>query len=105
MRASGRTPAFLELAFPPRYHYDVLRALDYFRNAGVRPDARIGDAVHLVESKRQADGRWLLDRAYDEALAFPFGESVGEPSRWNTLRALRVLRWYERRRLEPASTS
>ena len=106
-RSTGEvaTPAFLELAFPPRYHYDVLRALDYFRNAGVRPDARIGDAVHLVESKRQADGRWLLDRAYDEALAFPFGESVGEPSRWNTLRALRVLRWYERRRLEPASTS
>jgi len=106
-RSTGEVanPAFLELAFPPRYHYDVLRALDYFRNAGVRPDARIGDAVHLVESKRQADGRWLLDRAYDEALAFPFGESVGEPSRWNTLRALRVLRWYERRRLEPASTS
>ena len=106
-RSTGEvaTPAFLELAFPPRYHYDVLRALDYFRNAGVRPDARIRDAVHLVESKRQADGRWLLDRAYDEALAFPFGESVGEPSRWNTLRALRVLRWYERRRLEPASTS
>jgi len=106
-RSTGEVanPAFLELAFPPRYHYDVLRALDYFRNAGVRPDARIGDAVHLLESKRQADGRWLLDRAYDEALAFPFGESVGEPSRWNTLRALRVLRWYERRRLEPASTS
>ena len=106
-RSTGEVanPAFLELAFPPRYHYDVLRALDYFRNAGVRPDARIGDAVHLVESKRQADGRWLLDRAYDEALAFPFGESVGEPSRWNTLRALRVLRWYERRRREPASTS
>ena len=106
-RSTGEVanPAFLELAFPPRYHYDVLRALDYFRNAGVLPDARIGDAVHLLESKRQADGRWLLDRAYDEALAFPFGESVGEPSRWNTLRALRVLRWYERRRLESASTS
>ena len=105
-RSTGEVanPAFLELAFPPRYHYDILRALDYFRNAGVRPDARIGDAVHLVESKRQADGRWLLDRAYDEALAFPFRESVGEPSRWNTLRALRVLRWYERRSLEPTST-
>ena len=86
--------AFLELAFPPRYHYDVLRALDYFRNTGAKPDARMADAVHLLESKRQADGRWLLDRAYDEALPFPFGESAGEPSRWNTLRALRVLRWY-----------
>jgi len=89
-------PAFLELAFPPRYHYDVLRALDYFRAANIRPDERISDAVHFLESRRQADGRWLLDRAYDEALALPFGESAGKPSRWNTLRALRVLRWYER---------
>jgi hypothetical protein len=97
-------PEFLELAFPPRYHYDVLRALDYFRAANVQPDARISDAVHLIESRRQADGRWLLDRAYDEALALPFGESAGEPSRWNTLRALRVLRWYERHGLRPAST-
>jgi hypothetical protein len=93
-------PEFLELAFPPRYHYDVLRALDYFRDAGLQPDARISDAVHFLESKRPADGRWLLDRAYDEALAIPFGESVGEPSRWNTLRALRVLRWYEGREPE-----
>jgi len=91
-------PAFLKFAFPPRYHYDVLRALDYFRAAGVRPDARIGDALQIVESRRQADGRWLLDHAYDEALAFPFNESVGEPSRWNTLRALRVLRWREQAR-------
>jgi hypothetical protein len=104
-RSTGEVanPAFLELAFPPRYHYDVLRALDYFRNAGVQPDARIGDAVRLIESRRLADGRWLLDRAYDEALPFPFGESVGEPSRWNTLRALRVLRWWDRRGLQPTS--
>jgi len=87
---------FLELAFPPRYHYDVLRALDYFRAGGEPPDARMEDAVQVVRSKRQADGRWLLDRAYDEALALPIGEATGEPSRWNTLRALRVLRWYER---------
>jgi hypothetical protein len=87
---------FLELAFPPRYHYDVLRALDHLRAAGVRPDERMSDAVRFIESKRQADCRWLLDRAYDEAITLPIGESVGEPSRWNTLRALRVLRWYER---------
>jgi len=95
--------AFLELAFPPRYHYDVLRALDYFREADIEPDARISDAVRLIKSRRQADGRWLLERAYDEPLPFPFGESVGEPSRWNTLRALRVLRWYEAR--GPQATS
>jgi hypothetical protein len=96
-RSTGEVanPAFLTFGFPPRYHYDVLRALDYFRAAGVDPDARMGDAVHVVESRRQADGRWLLDRAANEALAFPFMESVGEPSRWNTLRALRVLRWHE----------
>ena len=88
-------PEFLELAFPPRYHYDILRALDYFRAAGLEPDPRMSDAVHLIESKRLADGRWLLERAYDEGLALPFGETAGDPSRWNTLRALRVLRWYE----------
>jgi hypothetical protein len=104
-RSTGEvvSPAFLEFAFPPRYEYDVLRALDYFRDAGVQPDERIADAMHVVESRQQPDGRWLLDRAHDEALAFPFDESVGEPSRWNTLRALRVLRWHERTRLEPTS--
>jgi hypothetical protein len=106
-RSTGEvaTPAFLELAFPPRYHYDILRALDYLRATGVPPDPRVADALHVLESKRQAptsvvggmdwktDGRWLLDRAYDEALTVMVGESAGEPSRWNTLRALRVLRW------------
>lgn len=87
-------PAFLKFAFPPRYHYDVLRALDYLRVAGV-DDARIGDALQVVKSAQQADGRWLLDESHDEALAFPFGESVGKSSRWNTLRGLQVLRWYQ----------
>ena len=88
-------PAFLKFAFPPRYHYDALRALDYFRAAGVQPDVRVADGVQVVESRQQADGRWLLDDTRDEALAVPFDESVGEPSRWNTLRALRVLLWYK----------
>ena len=86
---------FLEFAFPPRYHYDVLRALDYFRAAGAVPDARMKDAVEIVKNKRQSDGRWQLDASYGEALALPLNETIGEPSRWNTLRALRVLRWYE----------
>jgi len=96
-RSTGEVadPAFLTFGFPPRYRYDVLRALDYFRAARIRPEARMSDAVQVVESRRQADGRWLLDRSANEALAFPFMESVGEPSRWNTLRAVRVLRWYE----------
>ena len=96
-RSSGEVAKaeFLSFAFPPRYHYDILRALDYLRAAGAEPDSRIEDAIRVVERRRQADGRWLLDRAHDEALAFKFGESAGEPSRWNTLRALRVLKWYE----------
>jgi len=97
-RSTGEiaNPQFLELAFPPRYHYDILRALDCFRAADRPPDSRMEEAVALIESRRQPDGRWLLDRAYDEALPFSVGESVGEPSRWNTLRALRVLRWFRR---------
>ena len=97
-RSSGEVahPAFLTFAFPPRYHYDVLRALDYFRASGAEPDPRMSDAMRIVDSRQQADGRWLLDRSHDEAIAVPLGESVGGPSRWITLRALRVRRWYER---------
>jgi hypothetical protein len=97
-RSTGEvaSPAFLSFAFPPRCYYDILRALEYFRSTGVRPDARVDAALDVVESRRHADGRWLLDDTHDEALAFPFAESVGKPSRWNTLRALRVLRWSER---------
>jgi hypothetical protein len=95
-RTTGQiaNPEFLELAYPPSYHYDILRGLDYLRAANVQPDPRMSAAIHLIESKRQPEGHWLLDRAYDEALALPFDESAGKPSRWNTLRALRVLRWY-----------
>ncbi|MBX7186057.1 MAG: hypothetical protein K1Y01_13015 [Vicinamibacteria bacterium] len=96
-RSTGEiaSPSFLEFAYPPRYAYDVLRALDYFRARGGPPDPRMEEALSLVAGRRQADGRWLLERTHHEALAVPFHESVGEPSRWNTLRALRVLRWRE----------
>ena len=95
-RSTGEiaNPEFLELAFPPRYHYDILRALDYFRASGLNPDVRMSEAVQLLESKRQPDGRWLLDNSYTESLALPLSENIGQPSRWNTLRALRVLRWF-----------
>jgi hypothetical protein len=89
------SPGFLKFSFPPRYEYDVLRALDYLRASGVEPDPRIKDAIGVVQRSRQADGRWLLDGAHQEAVAIKLGEVVGEPSRWNTLRALRVLRWAE----------
>lgn len=73
----------------------MLRALDYFRAAGLGPDPRIADAISVLDSKRQPDGRWLLDASYDEAFGLALDEEAGEPSRWNTLRALRVLRWYQ----------
>ncbi len=96
-RSTGEVanPEFLELAFPPRYHYDILRALDYFRAARVQPDPRMTEAVEVIQGRRAPDGQWLLDRAYGESLALPLTESPGEPSRWNTLRALRVLRWWQ----------
>ena len=96
---------FLQLAFPPRYRYDILRALDYFRAAGAPPDARMADAVSFIETKRQPDGRWLLDRSYDETITTPLAEIVAEPSRWITLRALRILRWCGRHAPESTSTA
>jgi len=81
-------------AFPTWWHYDILRGLDYLRSAGVQPDERVQEAVELVLSKRQPDGRWLLDRLYPRVMLLDLGEREGEPSRWITLRALRVLNWY-----------
>lgn len=82
-------------AFPPWWHYDVLRGLEYLRQAGVAPDARVGEAIALVASKRDGDGRWPLDVRYAGRMPVEIDEGEGRPSRWNTLRALRVLRWYE----------
>jgi hypothetical protein len=89
-------PAFLDFAFPYYWRYDVLRALDYFRGSGADPESRMTEAVEVLESKRQADGRWLLDRIHPGRVHFAFEDGVGEPSRWNTLRALRVLDWWGR---------
>jgi hypothetical protein len=86
--------AYLEFAFPYYWHYDVLRALDYFRHSGAGPDPRMAEAVAAVQSKRQPDGRWLLDRIHPGRVYFDL-EVVGTPSRWNTLRALRVLKWWD----------
>jgi hypothetical protein len=81
-------------AFPPRWHYDVLRGLDYFQDCGAPRDERLKGAIELVERRRQPDGRWLLPSGYPGKTFFEM-ERVGEASRWNTLRALRVLRWWE----------
>ena len=81
-------------AFPTWWHYDVLRGLEYLRNAGVAPDERVAEAIELVKSKRDDDGRWTLETQYPGVIPVQIDEGEGRPSRWNTLRALRVLKWY-----------
>jgi hypothetical protein len=83
-------------AFPTWWHYDVLRGLEYLRSAGPVPDERVAEAIELVESKRDPDGRWPLETRHSGRMPIEMDEGEGRPSRWNTLRALRVLRWYER---------
>jgi hypothetical protein len=86
-------PAWLEFSFPTWWHYDVLRGLDYFRNASLEPDERVAEAIRVVDGKRDADGRWALDNVYPGEAHFDLEDGAGRPSRWITLRALRVLRW------------
>jgi hypothetical protein len=88
-------PAWLQFSFPTRWHYDVLRGLEYFRSVGDRPDARVDEAMEVLRSKQQSDGTWLLENTHPGAVHFALEDGDGHPSRWNTLRALRVLRWYE----------
>jgi hypothetical protein len=83
-------------SFPPRWHYDVLRGLDYLRSAGAEPDERCAEAIELVESKRGGDGLWPLENTHPGRVHFMMEEGDGKPSRWNTLRAMRVLDWHGR---------
>jgi hypothetical protein len=87
-------PIFLRFSFPPRWHYDVLRALDYFHAVNAARDPRLRDAIDLVRSSKHADGRWVLQNRYKGKTFFEL-ERLGGPSRWNTLRAVRVLKWWE----------
>ncbi len=88
-------PDFLQFSFPTRWHFDVLRGLEHFRSTGERPDPRLVEAIELVRSKQQPDGTWLLEHTYRGAVPFAMEDGDGRPSRWNTLRALRVLGWYD----------
>jgi hypothetical protein len=99
-RSTGEVPVerWLQFSWPPRWHYDVLRALDYFRRTGGDPDPRLGEAVQLVGDKRRQDGTWVLENTHPGETQFEFEDGDGRPSRWNTLRALRVLGWYDQRR-------
>jgi hypothetical protein len=86
--------AWTRFAFPTWWHYDVLRGLEYLRRAGVVPDERVAEAIDLVASKRDGDGWWPLEVRYPGEMPVEIDEGEGRPSRWNTLRALRVLDWY-----------
>lgn len=87
-------PVFMRFAFPPYWHFDILRGLDYFRDVDAPRDCRLGDAIEVVRKTRLPDGRWTLQNSFPGKTYFDM-ERRGQPSRWNTLRALRVLRWWE----------
>ncbi len=89
-------PDWLRFSFPTRWHYDVLRGLEYLREAGDPPDQRVDEAIEVLRSKQRPDGTWLLENTHPGAVHFTLEDGDGLPSRWNTLRALRVLGWYER---------
>jgi len=85
---------WLRFSFPTFWHYDVLRGLDYLRNAGIKPDRRVKEAIEIVIQRRHQNGRWPLNLRYPEHVPLEMETQIGSASRWNTLRALRVLRWF-----------
>jgi hypothetical protein len=88
-------PGFIKFYYPCRWYYDVMKAIDYFRLAGVQYDDRMEDALQLILSKRQIEGTWKIPAAHPGKVFFKM-EQAGKPSRWNTLRALRVLKFYQK---------
>jgi len=94
---------WLRFSFPTFWHYDVLRGLDYLRNAGIKPDSRMSEAIEIVKKRRHQNGRWPLNLLHPEWIPLEMETGVGGASRWNSLRALRVLKWYND--CEPAKLS
>jgi len=88
-------PRMTRFSFPPRWRYDILRALDYFQAIQMASDPRLQDGLEIVRKKQRSDGTWVLQSRHPGRSYFEC-EQVGKPSRWNTLRALRVLRWFDR---------
>jgi hypothetical protein len=87
-------PDWLRFSFPTWWHYDILRGLDYLRDAEVNRDERVAEAIGIVEDARDADGRWLLQNVHPGEAHFQMEDGNGRPSRWITLRAMRVLDWF-----------
>jgi hypothetical protein len=94
-RSTGQVvdPRFTMFSFPPRWYYDILRSLDYFRSTGADPDDRCSEAIDLVANRRDRTGRWPLENTHQGPTPFEMEGPDGFPSRWNTLRAMRVLDW------------
>ena len=94
-RTTGQVadPRFTMFSFPTRWYYDVLRGLEYFRSTGEKPDARLEEAIALVAEKRGEDSRWALENTHQGPTQIEMEGPDGFPSRWNTLRAMRVMRW------------
>lgn len=90
-------PDWLRFSFPTWWHYDVLRGLEYLRSTGEEPDERVAKAIEIVEGHRDADGRWPLQNVIQGETHFEMEDGEGSPSRWNTLRAMRVLDWFANR--------
>jgi hypothetical protein len=87
-------PAMTRMPFPPRWRYDFIRALDYFRACDAPRDERMSDAMELLQMKQKKNGLWLMSSGMSGKKFFDL-EAAGQPSRWNTLRALRVLNWWQ----------
>lgn len=95
-RATGEiiNRTWTRFTFPTMWHYDILRGLDYLRSAGVVPDERVAEAIGIVEARRHQNGRWPMNHLHADRLRFAFEPETGRASRWNTMRAMRVLKWY-----------
>jgi hypothetical protein len=97
-RSTGQVidPSWTRFCFPTTWHYDVLRGLDYLRGAGVERDERVAEAIGLVLKRQHQNGRWPLHKPHPDPIHLDMEGGQGKPSRWNTLRALRVLSWWSR---------
>ena len=88
-----RWPPFTIFTFPTQWHYDIVRALDHFRAVAAPRDSRLAEAIEIVDGASRRDGSWPLKHRWEPPTYFTL-ERLGGPSRWNTLRASRVLRWW-----------
>ena len=90
--------SWLQFSFPTWYFYDLLRGLEYLRDAEVKPDERVAEAIGVVEGNRDHEGRWPLQNVHEGEAHFQMEDGEGQPSRWNTLRSMRMLDWFARGR-------